>query len=260
MFELSDVSESSFEMYDGSPMVVLHDPIDEVLDFLKALYNGWQVAHLRPHRTTVFMTEISCPSCRTIPFQKFDPNTPFLLRGMLYMSTKYQTDSIRERILLNLAGDWPSTLDEWDDRESHFELIRSRKAVIMDQLVPEPAAALKLANDFEIPAIRPAIYYTLSRININNDWDVHQSVIRGKMPLEKGLGIRRLDFTARWGLVSAEDMQRVQHGRRLLENFCNNMDVPGLCDVRRRDRLLQIKEDDCAGDDRGRKSFTRSPC
>ncbi|KDQ49678.1 hypothetical protein JAAARDRAFT_143067 [Jaapia argillacea MUCL 33604] len=182
------------EVFDGVPMVYMPDAAVDLAQLLGVLYN---------------------PS--TLPFERFHPDTPLRIRGVLKLATKYQIEHLRSRIVKHIEADWPSTLSDWDVLEDHIESMKRRNRTsdpIFDAQLPEPAAAIRLARECDIPGILPAAFYHLSRIHPEMDWDECRSVT---VPLELLSNLRKGERSARWDLLDKRDLMRLLHGIRNIQ-------------------------------------------
>lgn len=95
------------------------------------------------------------------------------------IATKYEVDSVCKAIKNHLESEWPQTLDE---------LIRLQKDVLVAKsecispnpdfykIFPEPASAIRLATDFDVPSILPTAYYILSTLDADVNWDADKPV------------------------------------------------------------------------------------
>lgn len=155
------------------------------------------------------------PLCR-LPLKRLDPDTPLVVRGILKLAAKYQVDSIRARIIQHLEEDWPTSALAWL-RFSHDERLYNadcaRYVTLEDgkfpeDKFPEPAAAVRLARDFDIPSILPAAYLRLLYADATLDWDD----IRCRKDMSHGRNTR----SARWRLLDHTDMLRIAQGRMRL--------------------------------------------
>ena len=97
------------EMIEGCPWFELHDPPADLLALLKALYDGLYVIS---HPLYDVLLRI-----RDRYFQKASSFNFPVISAVLRLSTKYLIDHLRERCLVHMATDWPSTLEAWDQRE-----------------------------------------------------------------------------------------------------------------------------------------------
>lgn len=139
------------------------------------------------------------------------------------IATKYQVDSICKAIRNRLESEWPRTLEELVRFQNDMTLAKD-KFISHPRAVhtsfPEPASAIRLATEFEIPSIFPAAYYILSTIDVDNDWDARSDTCRpgtfGSRP-------------ARFSLLRENEMLRYYQGRyRLMKergNLCNVLDL-----------------------------------
>lgn len=139
----------------------------------------------------------------------------------MHMVTKYQYESLRIQCMDVMMRVWPRTLDQWlrerqtlaEMREQHKH---SRSGMYRDKFfnsrVPDPALAIRFAEDFDVPEILPAAYYTLA--GISHD---HQ-----RRP-DNDEGIHALAFdlvrTAAWEVLTGEDIIRFAEGRRRLRDI-----------------------------------------
>lgn len=140
------------------------------------------------------------------------------------LAAKYEIDSVQERIQSIMRDTWPVTFAGWLRSLGEIKVVEdlvkhdSQKYVYrkfvsgkrLDECVPEPASAIRLAHDYNIPDILPAAYYMLATISVENDWDEASS----NKPKD------RLRRSARWALLDGADMRRVSRVReRLVETF-----------------------------------------
>lgn len=172
-----------------------------------------------------------------LPHPRLHPETPFAVRAMLSMATKYQISYIRDCIVERLESDWPQTILSWDTLEGEIERTTEHSNVhwYTDDRFPEPASAIRLARDFNIPSILPAAFYQLSRLNIADD---HARQRKEDNSLyDPSFNIAR---TARWDLLSGDDLLCVMRGqeklRKVVRQFvppllCGKTDFSQLCDI-----------------------------
>ncbi|TDL15803.1 hypothetical protein BD410DRAFT_777713 [Rickenella mellea] len=140
-----------------------------------------------------------------LPYKRYNPDTPLLVKGILTLATKYEIDNLRSRIIEQIKSDWPSTLSEWDLIESHNKCIQDNDHVSDEEIIQlEPGAAIELARLFDIPSILPAAFLQLCRTKPLNIWD--------RAERESNLH----DYCARWDLLSSKDHLHLQHGAHML--------------------------------------------
>ncbi|KAI0673675.1 hypothetical protein C8Q78DRAFT_967754 [Trametes maxima] len=182
------------EAYDGVVHVEMQDSVEELTSFLTMFYDPLGSA-----------------------YKRFDPNTPVLVEGALKLAMKYECDALRRRIIANLEADWPQTLAQWDARRAEAVLLRSEHSLqltgkvdgaYLDDRLPEPASAIRIASDYGIPSILPAAFYTLALLSTDADWDAYRA--------NPGKHLRFGARTARWRLLDKRDLMRLVHGQKLL--------------------------------------------
>ena len=139
-----------------------------------------------------------------------------LVRGVLRLAAKYQVDSLRTRIVQHLEEDWPTSPLAWlrmcnDERlytEDCARYTTFNIGTFAEDKFPEPAAAIRLARDFDIPSILPAAYLKLLYADPTLDWDD----LRKTKDSSHGRSAR----SARWNLLDRLDMHRLAQGRARL--------------------------------------------
>lgn len=83
------------------------------------------------------------------------------MSGVLRLSSKYFVEHLRERCMIRLHHDWPTTLAGWDKREQ--EAVDPTGHYLPRELYPHPVLVIQLALDLGIHSILPAAFYDLSR-------------------------------------------------------------------------------------------------
>ncbi|KAJ7187972.1 hypothetical protein C8R46DRAFT_1241492 [Mycena filopes] len=143
---------ASVELYDGVPLVRLHDDADALRYFLFFLYDA---------RLTSNML-----NARDFPLQ---------LLGPVRLAKKYQIDWILEMVGLQLEKSWPTSLEGWDSLatdESHHrwmdsldldpcDLLSSCDLSIAPRIFPEPVSSIHLARLCGVPTILPFAFFRL---------------------------------------------------------------------------------------------------
>ncbi|TBU38428.1 hypothetical protein BD309DRAFT_971950 [Dichomitus squalens] len=182
------------ESYDGVVHVQMPDTAEELISFLTMFYDPLGTA-----------------------YKRFDPNTPVLIDGALKLAMKYECDALRRRLTASLEADWPQTLAQWDARRAEAVILRSEHSLqltgkvdglYLDDRLPEPASAIRIASDYGIPSILPAAFYTLALLSTDADWDECRA--------NPGKHLRFGARTARWRLLDKRDLMRLVHGQKLL--------------------------------------------
>lgn len=142
-------------------------------------------------------------------------------------------EHLRQRIVAHVEADWPQSLLQWDRLEAeiramvdtwHEEHRCATNFKYIDDYLPEPASAIRLARDYGIPNILPAAFYHLSRLSINND-RLTARIVQDEQKvdlfgLEGLLGGQR---TADWNILSPADYICLLKGRERLSTFSRKL-------------------------------------
>jgi hypothetical protein len=112
-----------------------------------------------------------------------------------------------------------------------------------DELLPEPASAIRLARECNIPTILPAAFYHLSRLSIDDDWSKIQ---RCSEAVKTGCA-------AEWSLLTAEDLRCLLQGqaklrrapREILHFRYHREEWSEVCSSANRWELLREIEETC---------------
>ncbi|KAG2125400.1 hypothetical protein DEU56DRAFT_892620 [Suillus clintonianus] len=192
------VGSHSQKIHDGLLMFRMFDELKDVTDLLQTFY-------------------YPCSSAIIIPPRASD--TPIRLRGLLNIAQKYQVNQLYEHIVTSIKADWPQTLPRWDflddiDSQRIFEpktTLPWDPELDDEQKMSEPAAAIRIAREFDIPEILPAAFYHLARIKISCEYD---EVRQKRCP--------NSEHAARWGMLTREDMNCLMHGKEEIESIMKN--------------------------------------
>lgn len=91
------------------------------------------------------------------------------------MASKYELGEVRKRIVSSIEAQWPSTLGEWDLKDALLQMTQQKDKLNVSDLpkdvgalFTDPAVAISLARDFDIPNILTSAYYELSRRSLVN--------------------------------------------------------------------------------------------
>ncbi|GJE95933.1 hypothetical protein PsYK624_121250 [Phanerochaete sordida] len=179
MLTLPKGPDVDMQTYDGVPVVHLPDDAKDVESLLVLLYSPG---------TPVFKDEWSFAADAY---------------GLMSIATKYQVDSICAAVTKHLRGQWPSTLDAFLQKRGTTRQSLSSGPFYhgIPQQTPDPASAIRLATDFNIPEILPAVYYELSLLDISRT--------TAFLTMQE----RRLP---RWDLLRPEELLRYYQGKFLL--------------------------------------------
>ena len=247
LFCLPEPSTSVNERYEGAPVVHLPDDDPAAMDDLFSfLYKPACVAF------GILAAAIAknFDRSRSLVFKKRDSDTPMRGMKLLKVADKYQIDGPRQLIVQQIENDWPKSLAELLQQQAELEricdidLFTTFKDVILDNQFPEPASAIRIAIDFNIPTILPAAFYVLSQIEPENDyaryrggpWDawtgMDDDIAEGNNKVSiTALPSRRMR-TARWPVLDKDEQYNAWLGRNALQRAIRDVE----------------------------RSFTRAPC
>ena len=150
---------------------------------------------------------------------------------MFRVARKYQVDSLIRVLVRHVSDDWPTTLTEWILRRAQvaqFEKLEGCSSDLFEDiwtndLFPEPAAAIRLAIDFNIPSILPCAFYTLAGIKPENDWDMYHDKGGNDNP------IYDMECTARWLVLDRDSLYFTILGRDKLQRRQYEFHLAGHC-------------------------------
>ncbi|CAL1702993.1 unnamed protein product [Somion occarium] len=176
------------EKYDGVPLVVFPDPAEAVEHLLSVLYSPAGLS-LRPK----------------------DPDNPIHVVGLTRLAIKYEIEVLRDAIFQQIAADWPEDLASWDARIAEEKLCQEALSLdhesydkdTLDEIFPEPAAAINFGLEFGVHSMLPAAFYRLATIPAHQDWDVYRNMDHpnyGDHWSDLYDGLR----TAHWGSLSSQ--------------------------------------------------------
>jgi hypothetical protein len=129
----------------------------------------------------------------------------------------------------HIEGDWPRSLWQWDKLEVEINSMLqtwtmgchdNSEYLPIDDHLPEPASAIRLARECDIPSILPAAFYHLSRLSIHDDREQARLRHASDHPqYELNNGLR----TAEWRLLTNEDFVSLLKGQTRLCTAANEM-------------------------------------
>lgn len=169
-------------------------------------------------------------------FQRLGRHVPPIVRHVLKLSNKYEMSGLRQAVVQLLETQWPTSLAQWDRLESEIAVMAWDQdcdpiPLNLDDMLPEPALAIKLGREFHIPTIMPAAFYHLSRLSIGGSLHVPRDAL--------------LQRTADWNLLTAADLICLIMGKEGLSMVAGSMLIPDCCG----DETLKTywMEEDCSG-------------
>ncbi|KAM5546236.1 hypothetical protein V8D89_000362 [Ganoderma adspersum] len=212
----TDAAAGPGETYDGVPIIQMEgDDADDLATLLNYLYNP---------------TEMT--------FERFDPDTPLVVSGVIRLADKYCIEKLREHLIKVVVSDWPTTLQEWDVFQVEVEAAKQRVGILnsgkfvsdWDHVcnhVPEPASAIAFAQEFGCREILSAAFYQLMLTSPSCRWEDHYW--------------RRIGLVARWSLLDKDALRRYMIGvdaflryrpapHKLLSQECRPMTAEGELD------------------------------
>ena len=221
---LAALFKSPAELYDDVPLFALEDDAEVMEDLFKFVYNPACVA------SSLLVDSPLTRSAHSslLPWfgERSSNSTVARVEVLLDVAKKYEVNGVQSFVLHYLERDWPTTLVGW--LRQHGEMVRLKELWLadstsigdadLDDMYPDPAVAIRIGLDHNIPSILPAAFYCLSEIDIEEDWDRwHTSewkfsrVEDGAQP-SNPLG--QWKRTARWSKVDKDSLLRVLLGQR----------------------------------------------
>ncbi|KZV76847.1 hypothetical protein PENSPDRAFT_730875 [Peniophora sp. CONT] len=183
--------DGASEQYDGVPLMHLHDEPEDVLDFLKALYDPeFMHRHINSEKFGHYMRDF-----------------PRTYAGAMRLAKKYGSQKLLNMFADILRQAWPS---QW---KTSVTLDQSRAAMVklMDETVPEednegkvqpnPAWTIRMAIDLDIPEVLPSAFATLSAFS---GAGIHKATSSGKSVMLPDIvdGLRALSADELLSLVT----------------------------------------------------------
>ncbi|KLO13582.1 hypothetical protein SCHPADRAFT_852288 [Schizopora paradoxa] len=153
-------------------------------------------------------------------------DTPLRLRRALHMASKYLMDDLRLKLIRIVEYEWPNDLDNMEEKDRIMDDIIDRHEGFFAvthwpaHFIPEPAAAIALAEDFDIPTILPFAYYDLLRCSPGSNWDedfdkeIEDAMFRFKVTKMGGK-------SARWDTLSANSLLKTLQLQEYIERQYN---------------------------------------
>ena len=79
------------------------------------------------------------------------------------LADKYNLGGMKSFVQTSLELDWPKSLEHWDIIDRRKTALLQEGVLLTSDYLPEPAAAVRLAKQYEIKSVLPAALYHLSR-------------------------------------------------------------------------------------------------
>jgi hypothetical protein len=138
-------------------------------------------------------------------------------------------DHLQDRIVRHVEADWPQSLWQWDMLEAEILVMEETwcneyKNGPIDDYLPEPTSAIRLARECDIPSILPATFYHLSRLSIEDSWcNAHTSSINPVEPEVPHWHSFYGNRTADWTILSAQDYICLLQGKAKLASVADRL-------------------------------------
>ncbi len=231
MFELPQGEGSChIEYYDGLPLVRLPDMSEDVVALLDVLRD--------PLCVSLILFELDkisdCPLVYISSHfyeRSLESDTPRRIRPALHMASKYLMTSLQAKLVGIFESEWPLSVDDLELKDQLlFDYMAHDPQGIREDpndfccdwplhFVPEPASAIALAEEFDIPSILPAAYYDILRCAPRKDWD--RTFRWGNAYL-----INTSDKPARWECLSGKSLRKIHYLQDVLwEETENRFDL-----------------------------------
>ncbi|PIL28621.1 hypothetical protein GSI_08663 [Ganoderma sinense ZZ0214-1] len=218
---IADANAETDTVYDGVPLVEMHgDNAEDLAAMLSYMYNPSYVL------TPISLPLLPLNSFRAITFKRHDPNTPLLASGVIRLADKYCLQSLHDHLVAQVVSDWPTTLHEWDVLQGEIAAVWKLALTAAHppfgglpsdgafcDLVPEPVAAIRFAQEFGCPQILPAAFYQLAHIGLAADWRLRDH------PGDPPDRAAKRDALARWSMLGEENLLRCLRGFQELDEY-----------------------------------------
>lgn len=188
---------------------------------------------------------------RSLSISRWNPDAPLLLAPVMRLATKYQVGTVRKRVVDIIEDSWPRSFEQWLRFNGEVSALQKLYKTGDKSLtggkpfadhIPEPAAAIRFAREFDVPSILPFAYYVLAGIPSTKDWDRYHH-IPALNDVLSALPVR----VARWGLLDNVDLLRVLSGREeLVWHIVSNKEWVDIYTVK---TALINSEENCSADD-----------
>ncbi len=83
----------------------------------------------------------------------------------LAITDKYDVHGMKAFVQNILEAEWPRSLEHWDLMDNRRCTLFAEGIMMLADVLPEPAAAVRLAKQYQIKSVFPAALYQLSRSN-----------------------------------------------------------------------------------------------
>lgn len=206
------------DTYDCVPRVDLADEAEDLQGLLGAMYNAAYVSPIPPLlHAQVWLVLV----LRTLPLRRFDPDKPLLLMGTMRLAIKYEVDGIRDIIKRSVEEDWPHDSKSYPTWLAEIARIKRNHHGDWFRRVPEPAAALQFATEFECSDILVGIIYYITTLGTQTEIYI---------PTLRPRSIKQLQ-RVRWHLLDANNMFRVIRAQEIIKENMESYEEEALSEI-----------------------------
>ncbi|KLO13574.1 hypothetical protein SCHPADRAFT_997222 [Schizopora paradoxa] len=210
-----DNEGKAVEMYEGLPLVKLPDDAESLEVLIQALRDTLYVLIFSPYFN---LGQPTFAHLSDSPFYEHSTksDTPLRVQPALLLASKYLMNELRAKLIRIVEFQWPLDRNELERRDAILD--RTKKIELGSECewshmyLPEPAAAISLAEEFNIQSIMPAAYYDLMRCSPSRDWD--DALEEMPFIMDPGNYLK----PARWHLLPPVALLKLLKLRDLFEN------------------------------------------
>ncbi|KAI0315093.1 hypothetical protein OF83DRAFT_1285097 [Amylostereum chailletii] len=210
--------DTASESYVGLPVMDMMDDASDVAEFLKAMYFPRYMQ--RHNGSTINDLDRS--------------NFPGMYEGILRLAQKYDAQELREIVVEGVRREWPTTLKRWNAKrlilDINAELVEDQPLddedswLLSYEVYPNPAQAIRLAVQFDIPDILPVAFYNLACIFMDRSRD---SDLKDQEVMLDGLSSPELRRLVLGTAALRAEVRTVDHFLYPAHGFCSGSD--GAC-------------------------------
>lgn len=200
-------------MFEGCPLLLLHDSAEDLANLLNALYDGG-------------------PALGNNDREDFR-----VAAGILRLSTKYIIDSLRSKTLHHLGIAWPSTLQGWDVREELTRAYEAEKSLHRGHMYPSPIAVIELAREVDAPELLPAAFYELSKYHYAQIFEPRPGDPLYSSPSHSSPSLSSLSPSTSASTLSMRDMHCLTVGKECTQHAVTGL-IQGMTSDFHRDHAL----------------------
>jgi len=137
-------------------------------------------------------------------------------KGFLTLADKYNLHGMKGFVQSTLEAEWPRSLEHWDLMDNRRSTMQIEGIMMSSDLFPEPAAAVRLAKQYQIKTVLPAALYHLSRSDREKKGAPAAAGGAGTQT-PRGSAAKSGDARARWDLVPLDTLAALYKVREVTE-------------------------------------------